>query len=226
MPPGDLLEGEILSAVADALPAGANLLVASSMPIRDLDAFGMPHSTTLNVFGNRGASGIDGLVSTTLGIAAASEGVDESPRPTVGVLGDLAFFHDMNGLLALKSLNPWVVLVVVNNDGGGIFHTLPVREYEPAFTRFFATPHGLDFRKVAAVYDIPYQVAASLQEFESAFAGALSAGGPVVLEVRTDREKTHSRRRAAVEAVVTSLSDLADEESWIQDEAGMEDEIE
>ncbi len=136
------------------LPEGANLLVASSMPIRDLDAFGFPGPERLRVFGNRGASGIDGLVSTTLGIAVASASGDGqggttpgmgSGRPTVGVLGDLAFLHDMNGLLALRSAKPWVIFVVVNNDGGGIFHTLPVREHEPAFTRFFATPHGLDF---------------------------------------------------------------------------------
>ena len=94
------MEGEILAAVAEALPQGSNLLVSSSMPIRDLDAFAEPGTKTLHVFGNRGASGIDGLVSTTLGIAASADGA----VPTVGVLGDLAFMHDMNGLLALKDL--------------------------------------------------------------------------------------------------------------------------
>jgi len=214
---GELLEGEILAAVADGLPEGANLMVASSMPIRDLDAFGFPLPKALRVFGNRGASGIDGLVSTTLGIAAASEsgarpdgtGLGAGPvRPTVGVLGDLAFFHDMNGLLILKSLNFRVIFVVVNNDGGGIFHTLPIREHEPAFTQFFATPHGLDFGKVAELYGLPYSHVASLADFEDFFSKALMAEGPCILEVRTRREETHQRRREVVAAVVEAMDGL------------------
>ncbi len=219
--PGELLEGEILAAVAEGLPEGANLMVASSMPIRDLDAFAFPSPKALQVFGNRGASGIDGLVSTTLGIASASEsgpsphgtgtgaGAGTEPtRPTVGVLGDLAFFHDMNGLLALKSLRSRVLFVVVNNDGGGIFHTLPIRGHEPAFTQFFATPHGLDFGKVAELYGIPYSRAGSLAEFEELFLKALMTDGPSILEVRTRREETHQRRRMVVAAVVEAMDGL------------------
>ncbi|MFH1762756.1 MAG: 2-succinyl-5-enolpyruvyl-6-hydroxy-3-cyclohexene-1-carboxylic-acid synthase [Gemmatimonadota bacterium] len=215
---GELLEGEILATVASGLPEGANLLVASSMPIRDLDAFGFPGPGCLRVFGNRGASGIDGLVSTTLGIAVASASGDgpggSSPgvgpeRPTVGVLGDLAFLHDMNGLLALRSVKPWVIFVVVNNDGGGIFHTLPVREHEPAFTKFFATPHGLDFKQAAEFHSLPYSRATSLAEFREAFSRALLTDGPSVLEVRTRREETHQRRRKVVAAVVEAMEDLA-----------------
>jgi 2-succinyl-5-enolpyruvyl-6-hydroxy-3-cyclohexene-1-carboxylate synthase len=229
--PGELLEGEILAAVVAGLPEGANLLVASSMPIRDLDAFAFPGPKVLRVFGNRGASGIDGLVSTTLGIAAASEsgcspdgtgtgtetgtetgtGPEAEPaRPTVGVLGDLAFFHDMNGLLALKSLNSRVIFVVVNNDGGGIFHTLPIREHEPAFTQFFATPHGLDFGKVAELYGLPYSRAASLEDFEDSFSKALRMDGPSILEVRTRRKETHQRRRKVVAGVVEAMDGLRD----------------
>jgi 2-succinyl-5-enolpyruvyl-6-hydroxy-3-cyclohexene-1-carboxylate synthase len=216
--PGELLEGEILAAVVADLPEGANLMVASSMPIRDLDAFGLPGSKALQVFGNRGASGIDGLVSTTLGIALASdqrcEPGDEPQAPalgrlTVGVLGDLAFFHDLNGLLALRSVQPRVVFVVVNNDGGGIFQTLPVREHEPAFTRFFATPHGLDFRKAAEFHGLPYLRAGSLTEFREAFSQATTMDGPALLEVRTRREATHHRRREVVAAVVRSMDGLS-----------------
>ncbi len=196
--PGELLEGEILAAVTEALPEGADLLVASSMPIRDLDAFSGSRETGIQVFGNRGVSGIDGLVSTTLGI---SQGSDVSP-PTVGVLGDLAFFHDMNGLLGLKDLQARVVLVVVNNDGGGIFHTLPVREHEPAFTRFFATPHGLDFGKAADLYGIRYGRADTLQGFRAEFSKVLDARGPAILEVRTDRRKTHEGRARMIKNVV------------------------
>jgi 2-succinyl-5-enolpyruvyl-6-hydroxy-3-cyclohexene-1-carboxylate synthase len=204
---GELLEGEILAAVVETLPEGANLLVASSMPIRDLDAFVVPGQRVLNLFGNRGASGIDGLVSTTLGIAVGAGSMGEA-APTVGVLGDLAFYHDMNGLLALRSLGLPVTLVVVNNDGGGIFHTLPVREHEPAFTRFFATPHGLDFGKAAELYGIPYSLVGTLEDFQAAFARALASGAPGMVEVRTRREETHARRRRLVEEVVEVMETL------------------
>jgi 2-succinyl-5-enolpyruvyl-6-hydroxy-3-cyclohexene-1-carboxylate synthase len=236
--PGELLEGEILASVVEGLPEGANLLVASSMPIRDLDAFGVPGDELLNVFGNRGASGIDGLVSTTLGIAVGAGGmagtggtaglegatmgggdtgsglaVDGGAAvPTVGVLGDLAFFHDMNGLMAVKALGLWVIFVVVNNDGGGIFHTLPVRDHEPAFTRFFATPHGLDFRKAAELFGIRYFAAASLREFEAVFPMALASGDPAIVEIRTRREATHARRRKLVEAVLAAARNLRAED--------------
>jgi 2-succinyl-5-enolpyruvyl-6-hydroxy-3-cyclohexene-1-carboxylate synthase len=215
---GALLEGEIAEEVASGLPEGANLLVASSMPIRDLDAFAFPRDKALTVFGNRGVSGIDGLVSTTLGIAMGSTG-PEGPRgphqvrsqahvPTAALLGDLAFFHDMNGLLALRDLRPWVVLVVVNNDGGGIFHTLPVREHEPAFTRLFATPHGLDFRRAADLYDLPHAGTDSLVGFRRVFAEALGTPGPSIVEVRTRREDTHAGRREVVAAVVRAMDRL------------------
>jgi len=219
---GELLEGEILASVVAGLPPGTNLMVASSMPIRDLDAFGFPSPKPLRVFGNRGVSGIDGLISTTLGIAVGSHqhATGETPAterpgsqgPTVGVLGDLAFFHDMNGLLALKSLDTPVLLVVVNNDGGGIFQTLPVREHEPAFSQFFTTPHGLDFGKVAELYDLPYWRAASLTEFEDLLSLALEQERSGILEIRTRREETHKRRMQVVAAVVEAMNGLGSTE--------------
>lgn len=228
---GELLEGDVLAMVSAHLPEGANLFVASSMPIRDLDAFCFPGTGigTFHVYGNRGVSGIDGLVSTTIGVAIGSEGVRSGgdgltgPVPgargpgggaeapaTVGVLGDLAFFHDMNGLLPLKSIRPRVVIVVINNDGGGIFETLPVREHEPAFSEFFSTPHGLDFGKAADLYGIPYSRANSLAEVEEAFARLILKEGPGILEVRTRRRETHQERRLVVGAVVEAMNGLGE----------------
>ncbi len=208
---GELLEGDVLAAVSARIPQGANLFVASSMPIRDLDAFCFSGtgSGTFHVFGNRGVSGIDGLVSTTIGIAVGSGGSPGAP-PTVGVLGDLAFFHDMNGLLSLKSLRPRVVFVVINNDGGGIFETLPVREHEPAFSEFFSTPHGLDFGKAADLYGIPYSRVTSLAEFGDTFSRLILEGGPSILEVRTRRRETHQERRVVVGAVVEAMKGLGE----------------
>ncbi len=215
LPPGELLEGEIAAAVLEAVPEGTNLLVASSMPVRDLDAFGSPGPKGIRVFGNRGASGIDGLVSTTAGIAASGGG---SGGPTVGILGDLAFFHDMNGLMVIRDQDLPVLLVVVNNDGGGIFHTLPVREHEPAFTRFFATPHGLSFGKAAELYGLPYETAETLEDFLAALDRALERKGPGILEVRTRRKETHARRREVVAAVVEAMKSLASDERSKGDE--------
>jgi len=208
--PVELLEGELLASVAAVLPEDANLLVASSMPIRDLDAFGRPGRTRINVFGNRGASGIDGLISTAAGIAAAAGiGTGAGGRgPTVAVLGDLAFLHDLSGLMTVSGAAPPLVLVVINNQGGGIFHTLPVREYEPAFTRFFATPHGLELDKAAAMFGISYHAAAGLDGFEAGLAAALASGQAAIVEVRTRREENHKRRADLLRAVTERLDKM------------------
>jgi 2-succinyl-5-enolpyruvyl-6-hydroxy-3-cyclohexene-1-carboxylate synthase len=204
-PPGEgLLEGEVLAQVARTLPSEANLLVGNSMPIRDLDAFGRPRGERVHVFGNRGASGIDGMVSTALGIRVATG------RPTAAVLGDLAFYHDMNGLLAAKTLGIAVVFVVLNNDGGGIFHTLPVRDHEPAFSRFFATPHGLDFETASELYGLPFTRIDETTDLPAALSEYVAlGGGPGVLEIRTQRAATHERRRRVLSAVEEALKDVA-----------------
>jgi len=213
-PSGGPFEGAVLAALARSLPAGATLFAGSSMPIRDLDAFGRPRDAELAVLGNRGASGIDGSVSTALGAAVAAAGgtpPGTAGAPVVAVLGDVAFYHDMNGLLAAGRDGPDVVLVVIHNDGGGIFHMLPVREHEPAFTPFFATPHGLDFRHAAELYGLAYRElkaadAARVEgeersALEAAVARAIEEGGAHLLVVRSERE-ANRRRHAEVEEAV------------------------
>ena len=138
-------EGEILSIVSSAVIPQGSLFVSSSMPVRDLDVFGCPHSEKIHVYGNRGASGIDGIISTAFGVAS------QCNSPVVCVLGDLAFFHDQNGLLWQREDDTAVVFVLIDNNGGGIFHMLPVAEHEPDFTRLIATPHGLDLSHAAAL---------------------------------------------------------------------------
>lgn len=196
---GTVFEGDVLAETLAALPAGANLFVSNSMPVRDLDAHGAVCPRALRVFGNRGASGIDGIVSTALGVAAAGGG------PTVAVVGDLAFYHDQNGLLAANKYGLNVVFVVIQNDGGGIFHMLPVRDFEPAFTPFFATPHGLDFRHIAELHSLPYQCVTDPSLFRQTLESALDAGGPAVVEVRTDRDQNQNLRRRMSQAVRSAV---------------------
>lgn len=193
---GPFFEAAALAESAAALGPGGTLLVASSMPVRDLDAFVPARGIPLRVVGNRGASGIDGLVSTALGVRMTGGG------PMVAVLGDLAFYHDLNGLLAVRNVRPDLVFVVIHNDGGGIFHLLPVRQHEPAFTPYFATPHGLDFARAAALYDLPsVEVEGRAGAVRGAVSTALAAGGPRIVVVRSDREVNRQRREEAVAAV-------------------------
>jgi 2-succinyl-5-enolpyruvyl-6-hydroxy-3-cyclohexene-1-carboxylate synthase len=187
-------EGFVVASVLSALPPGRPLFVSSSMPIRDLDAYGHPGAAQPRVFANRGASGIDGIVSSAFGVAAGTG------APTVCVLGDLAFFHDRNGLLWSREADAAVVFVLIDNDGGGIFHMLPVSEHEPYFTPFFATPHGLDPRPVSESHGLDF-ADVTHHDLPAALADALGRGGCAVLRVRTDRtenRRLHEESRSAV----------------------------
>jgi 2-succinyl-5-enolpyruvyl-6-hydroxy-3-cyclohexene-1-carboxylate synthase len=195
---GEPHEGEVLATVSAAVPEGANLFVSSSMPIRDLDAFGVPRDETLHVFGNRGSSGIDGIVSTAFGVSAATG------RPTVCVIGDIALFHDQNGLLWSRESDAQIVFVLIDNDGGGIFHMLPIAERDPAFTKYFATPHGLDFRHVAEMHNIDF-FDGEIDGLGAALAVALESERTCILRVRTDRETNVRRHREISDAVTEAV---------------------
>ncbi|MEQ9399322.1 MAG: 2-succinyl-5-enolpyruvyl-6-hydroxy-3-cyclohexene-1-carboxylic-acid synthase [Longimicrobiales bacterium] len=188
-------EGAATAAAAAAVPDGGTLFVSSSMPVRDLDAFSTPQGRAVRVHGNRGASGIDGIVSTAFGAAAG---------PTVCVLGDLALFHDQNGLLFARDGDRPVVFVLIDNDGGGIFHMLPVADHEPHFTRFFATPHGLDFAHTAALHGLPLEDRPAA-EVEEAVRAALDAGGTRIVRVRTERVQGQAERRTVAAAVAANV---------------------
>jgi len=192
-------EGRIARDVAAALPAGASLVVASSMPVRDLDSFAEP-SPGIRVFANRGVNGIDGFVSTTLGIAATTNG------PTVGLTGDLSFLHDSNGLLGAQRRGVDATLVVVDNDGGGIFSFLPYASVvaPPTFEQVLATPPGVDVAAVAAAHGVPVTEVEKASALVPALERALAAGGVRVVRVRTDRASNVARHAdvwAAVAAV-------------------------
>ena len=188
-------EGDYAAALIRSLPPGSTLFVSSSMPVRDVDGYGRPGPLDIEVLSNRGASGIDGVVSTALGCAGGGAG------PVAVLLGDIAFYHDMNGLLATRDSGLQVIFVVVDNDGGGIFHMLPIRDFEPAFTPYFATPHGLDFEHAARLYGLPFADAADPAELAEAVRAAVASPGSRIIRVRTDREtnrRSHERIRARV----------------------------
>ena len=199
--PGSLGEGGVAASVVRALPEGAALVVSSSMPIRDVDAFARPDSGAVSVLSNRGASGIDGVVSTAFGVASQHEGV------TALVIGDVAFFHDQNGLLWSREADAPLVIVLVDNDGGAIFGMLPIAGYEPDFTTYFTTPHGLDLSHTARGHDIQVEDVA-IVDVEEAVRKAVASGRTKLLHVRTDGGEGHRLRSAARDAVVARVLDV------------------
>ena len=176
----DLTEPAVARTVTATLGEGSTLLVASSMPVRDVEWFGSPVSAG-RVVANRGVNGIDGMVSTALGVAAGSRG------PTVALLGDLAFLHDSGGLLGARGRGLDCTFVVMDNDGGGIFSFLPPAELlaPERFEQLFGTPHGIDLGALAAVHGIPVECPRTVAELTQVL-GAGEKGVRLVL-VRSDR---------------------------------------
>ena len=193
------VEGRIARLVIEEARGEAAIVVSNSMPIRDLDRFAPFSDQSLTVIGNRGASGIDGIVSSGLGVAAAHDG------PTTILLGDLAFYHDLTGLLLAERLGVEATIVVINNDGGGIFHQLPIADYDPPFTEQFKTPHGLTFEGVSDLYEVthtPCEIGAFPERYRSAQATA----GTSILEIATDAEQIHEQRQRFEELLTTTLA--------------------
>lgn len=196
-------EGSALADVVATLPDRATLFVSSSMPVRDLDAFGAGDTRDIRVMSNRGANGIDGVVSTALGASAA--GRNGSGGPLVLVIGDLALYHDMNGLLAAKLHSLDATIVILNNDGGGIFSFLPQAADQTFFEKLFGTPHGLAFEPVAALYGGTYHRAHDSTSLRRCVGDGIAGGGLHLVELRTNRVRNVVLHRDAVAAVAAAL---------------------
>jgi len=187
---GDELSEPAVFADLDAeLPDGAAVFAGNSMPVRDLDSFFAASGAGVRFMANRGVNGIDGVVSSALGAATVA-------WPLVLVIGDLSFYHDMNGLLAAKRHDIDATIVLVNNDGGGIFSFLPQAEFPERFEELFGTPHGLDFAAAAAVYGIEFVRTGNRREFREALARSIASPGVQIIEVRTERAANVDAHRA------------------------------
>jgi 2-succinyl-5-enolpyruvyl-6-hydroxy-3-cyclohexene-1-carboxylate synthase len=188
-----LSEPAVARIVAERMPEGARLVVASSMPVRDLEWFGGPAAAA---HANRGANGIDGAVSTALGVALAGP-------TTVALVGDIAFLHDAGALTALRYRRADLRIVVVDNDGGGIFSFLPQASALPAerFERLFGTPHGSDLVALAQAHGID----ATTVDTTAALTARLGQPGPSVTRVATDRAANVAVHEAINDAVAGQL---------------------
>ena len=189
---GELNEPAVAVRTAAALGAADTLVVASSMPVRDVETFAV---TGARVLSNRGANGIDGTASTALGVAAASGG------RTVLLTGDVALLHDAGGLIGARRLDAELTIVLINNDGGGIFHFLPVAGQKDHFEQHVATPHGTDFAALGALGGFDHVAAGTPEAFDE----ALRAGGRTIIEVRTDRDANVALHRRAWAAVAQAI---------------------
>jgi len=193
---GDALsEPRVAAELGVRLPAGATLVVASSMPVRDVETFFGVRDEPPRVLANRGANGIDGTLATALGVAAAA------PGPVVLLTGDVAFLHDLGALLAVRRLGARLTVVLLDNDGGGIFHFLAVSREGAAFEEHVATPHGMDFAAAAALFGCAFEDVADPAALRAGLDRGLASGGTTILRVRSDREDNVAVHRAVWEAV-------------------------
>ncbi|MDQ6600036.1 2-succinyl-5-enolpyruvyl-6-hydroxy-3-cyclohexene-1-carboxylic-acid synthase [Bacillus salipaludis] len=203
----ELSEAKLFSQLADILPEGATLFVGNSMPIRDLDSFFLNNDKSITIMANRGANGIDGTVSTALGAALYL-------KPLYLVVGDLTFFHDLNGLLAAKLHEIDIQILVINNNGGGIFSFLPQSEHSTHFELLFGTPIDLDFEYAVKMYNGNFTRIKDWDHFYSVMNNAKTPGLNV-FELVTNREKNTEEHREFWRSVSQEISNFVNgEHEW------------
>ena len=183
--------------VSEAIAAGTNLVVSSSMPVRDLEWFAPPRDG-VRVLSNRGVNGIDGVVSTAVGVALSSK------SPTALLIGDIAMLHDSNGLLNLIRRDAQLKIIVIDNEGGGIFSFLPQAQAMEGdqFEQLFGTPHSVDFAALAKTHGIAFTWVSTAQELRRELGNPATS----MIGVRTDRSKNVDDHNALYSAVAAALS--------------------
>lgn len=196
----ELVEPGIARTVLASAPTGSTIVASSSMPIRDLEGFASPRGD-VRVLANRGANGIDGVTSTAIGVALTG-------APTVLLIGDLAFLHDAGALLGLGARQVALTIVVVDNDGGGIFSFLPQHDVLPSdqFERFYGTPHGIDLVELAQAHRLPARAVSDASTLATAV-GAVGESGVRVVIARTRRDQNVAVHEALHAAVADAWRD-------------------
>lgn len=193
----ELTESKIAWLLSQALPSNTPLFIANSMPVRDMEAFWQPGSLHMQPYFNRGANGIDGTLSTALGMS-------HRQQSSVLLTGDLALLHDTNGFLLRNHWQGHLTIILVNNGGGGIFQMLPISAFEPPFEQFFRTPQQMDFEQLAATYQVAWERIESWAQLQQALK-PLPERGLRILEVSCDCQNDTQWRRITFKECVKSL---------------------
>jgi 2-succinyl-5-enolpyruvyl-6-hydroxy-3-cyclohexene-1-carboxylate synthase len=187
------------------MPANSNLIAGNSLPIRHLDQFGFAPNKPLTIFGNRGASGIDGVISTALGVACA-----DTSTPTVLVIGDVSFYHNLNALYDSKQARGEaslpITIILFNNNGGSIFRRLPIAKFDPFFTDLFLTPHNLDFEPFVRGFGWEFHRVTDRPTFRQLLPQVVNDRMPTVIEIVTDGVEDEKCRQHMIQNVLTQLN--------------------
>lgn len=194
-----LTEGEVIRDLIHVLPNKSILFVANSMPIRDVDTFLQGLENKVTVYANRGTSGIDGTMSSALGVAATTR------QHVTLLIGDLSFYHDMNSLLAARHYKLDITIILINNNGGGIFSFLPQAKEAKHFEALFGTPLNLDFKHTAALYGATYQKITTKQDYIHCIEDMIHTSGINIIEIGTNREENVTWHRKLWQKVETRL---------------------
>ncbi len=195
-----LHEGKVAWLLSQSLPHNTRLHVANSMPIRDVEAFWQPSNRGTQPAFSRGANGIDGTLSTALGMA-------HQQPPSVLLTGDLSLLHDTNGFLIQPQWQGSLTIVLLNNQGGGIFHQLPIAQFDPPFEAFFATPQRVSFEHLCQTYGIDYHRITAWAHLQTCLA-TLPTTGIQVLEVPCDRTRDSQWRKIILRQMAAALADF------------------
>ncbi|MEI5908768.1 2-succinyl-5-enolpyruvyl-6-hydroxy-3-cyclohexene-1-carboxylic-acid synthase [Bacillus spongiae] len=198
-------EVNLFSTLKTSLPPSSTILVGNSMPIRDMDTFFHQSDHQMTVMANRGANGIDGVVSTALGISALK-------RDTFLLIGDISFFHDLNGLLAAKMYKLNLTIIVINNNGGGIFSYLPQSKHPTHFEELFGTPTDIDFQSIVEEYGGKFERVRTWADWLTSIDDAQEHRGLAVIEVVTNRQESVDIHRSFFDAVSQEIR------NWLETE--------
>jgi len=193
----DLIESKVAWLLGRSLPLGTPLFIANSMPVRDVEWFWPPDNTAIQPYFNRGANGIDGTLSTALGVAHG--------RSAVLLTGDLALLHDTNGFLLRQKFRGHLTIVLLNNNGGGIFEMLPIAQFEPPFEEFFATPQDISFAQLCATYGVEHHCITTWEALQQTLS-IWPAAGIRLLEIQTSRRRDRQWRQETLGAIARTLS--------------------
>ena len=193
-----LIEPKVAWLLSQILPKNTPIFISNSMPVRDVEFFWCPNNSNIQPFFNRGANGIDGTLSTALGIA-------HYQQSSILLTGDLALLHDTNGFLIRNKFIGHLTIILINNNGGGIFEMLPISQFDPPFEEYFTTPQNINFAQLAVTYNIEYEQIQSWEQLQQKL-NPLPQTGIRILEIPTNRKTDTQWRQKYLKQLAEGLT--------------------